>query len=266
MVETRKTLKGRRIVVTRAREQAGKLRELLEACGAEVVELPLIEIERIEEPKGLGEVFDEIAVYEWIVFTSPNGVRFFFEHFFQRFKDIRSIGPMRVACVGRATASEVENLHLTVDCLPDQATAEDLAQALIATESLYSTKVLLVTGSRSRKLLHERLERDGQAIVDVLELYHTRNRDLSAAPEAADFRRRGADAIVFTSSSTVEAFVDQAVSLQLDHGAERPACVSIGPVTSETLKKRKLPVDLEAPEADLTRLVEALEKNFSRDA
>jgi len=263
MVKKKMPLKDRRIVVTRAQAQAGRLSGLLAGAGAEVLELPLIEIQPLEINEVADDIFGEIAVYEWIAFTSANGVRLFFEQFFRRFKDLRCLGPMRIACVGAATAREVESFHLQVDCVPEEATAESLAHDLIATGSLASAKVLLVTGTRSRKVLYERLERDGEAIVDVLELYHTHNRDLKGDSVAGDFRARGADAIVFTSSSTVEAFVEQAAHLQLDAGAQRPACVSIGPVTSDTLRQKKMPVDLESPEAELERLVEALGKHFS---
>ncbi len=263
MAKAKKPLKEKRIVVTRAQAQAGRLSQLLHEAGAEVLELPLIEIQPLEINEVADEIFAEIAVYEWIAFTSVNGVRIFFEQFFKRFQDLRCLGPMRIACVGTATARAVEAFHLQVDCQPEEATAESLAHALIATGSLASTKVLLVTGTRSRKVLHERLERDGEAIVDVLELYHTHNRDLEDDTAAGEFRKLGADAIVFTSSSTVEAFVDQAAHLQLAEGARRPACVSIGPVTSETLRRKKLPVDLESPEAELERIVEALGDHFA---
>ena len=101
-------LMGKRIVVTRAREQAGKLTALLEREGAEVLELPFIEIKPEVDPQQLGEVLAGIATYEWIVFTSINGVRCFFDLFYKAFDDIRCLGPMRIAAVGAATARDID--------------------------------------------------------------------------------------------------------------------------------------------------------------
>jgi uroporphyrinogen-III synthase len=204
-------------------------------------------------------VFPELGGYDWIVFTSANGVRFYFEEFFRVFDDIRSLGLIRIACVGETTARAVKALHLRVECQPAVATAETLAQALIATGSLDSAKVLVVTGNQNREILVTQLEA-ARAIVDCLQVYETGKNDLTDDPAAADFRARGADAILFASSSAAQSFADQAGALQLVPGARRPLAGSIGPQTSETIRKIGLPVDFTAKEPGLEALVAATVK------
>ena len=249
---------GKRIVVTRASGQAGRLKGLLEEKGSEVLELPLIEVRPIRDKAIVTEVFADVATYEWIVFTSANGVREFFDLFFLAFSDLRSFGPMRIACVGKATAKEIEKYRLEVELVPDKATAEDLAKALVETDSLDSANVLVVMGNRNRDVLVEILETAGRAIVDTLPVYETDFADVTRAPDLERFRREGADAVVFASSSAVLSYVEQEEDLAFEESARRPIHCSIGPITSQTLRENDLSVDLEAPESTLDAVVVAL--------
>lgn len=255
-------LAGRRIVITRARDHASELSAKLLALGAEVVELPLIQVSKEISLDMVAEVMTEFASYDWIVFTSANGVRYFFAEFFRIFDDIRSLGLLRIACVGEATAQAVAALHLKIECQPKVATAEALAADLIATGSLDNAKVLVITGNLNREVLTKALEA-ASAIVDQFQVYKTEKTDLSAEPVAADFRARGADAILFASSSAVQSFVDQAGALTLTKEAQRPLGGSIGPQTSETMKKLGLPIDFTAKTPSLDALVEALLKKLA---
>lgn len=255
------TLAGRRIAITRAKDQASELSAKLNALGAEVIELPLIQVTREISKQNLADVMLELGGYDWIVFTSPNGVRYFFEEFFRLFEDIRSLGLLRFACVGEATARGIAELHLKVECLPKEATAEALAKAMIATGSLDNAKVLVVTGNLNRDTLVKALEA-ASAIVDQLQVYKTEKTDLKNDPAAGDFRQRGADAILFASSSAVQSFADQAAALALGPGAKRPLAGSIGPQTSATMKKVGIPVDFAAKSPGLDALVEALVKKL----
>lgn len=257
------SLFGRRVAVTRARDQASELAGLLTARGAEVIELPLIRVSKEISKNDLADAMLELGGYDWIVFTSPNGVRYFFEEFFRLFDDIRSLGLLRMACVGEGTAKLVKELHLKVECQPEVATADALADALIATGSLDSAKVLVITGNLNRDTLVTKLEA-AQAIVDRLQVYKTEQTDLSGDPAAADFRARGADAILFASSSAVQSFAAQAAALQLAKDARRPLSGSIGPQTSETMKQAGIPVDFTAKTPSLEALVEALVKRLAR--
>ncbi len=250
-------LLGRRVVVTRNREQAGTLAEKLEVLGASVLELPLVEISRAVDRDLCAEVFAEFGTYDWLVFTSANGVRHFFDLFFAAYNDVRSLGLMRVAVIGESTAEAVRAYHVHPEIVPARPVAEELAQALIATDSLDSAKVLVVTGNRNREALVQQLE-DARAIVDTLPVYRTEPTDLSRDAGAREFRALGADAILFTSSSAVRSFVDQAAALELAPGAKRPLAGSIGPITSETMRTAGMPVDFEAGTSTLDALVEAL--------
>ena len=254
-------LSGRRIVVTRAREQSSDLTGELLALGAEVLELPLITISKEIDKHTLHDVLSELGTYDWIVFTSANGVRYFLDEFYRIYDDVRSLGLLRFAAIGDTTARAITDHHLKVECQPKIATAGALADALIDTGSLDSAKLIVITGNQNRDELVTKLEA-AQAIVDQLQVYKTEKTDLSAEPSAADFRARGADAILFASSSAVQSFVDQAAALKLDQGAKRPLAGSIGPQTSETMKQAGMPIDFEARTPSLDALIEALVKKL----
>ncbi|MCH6256143.1 uroporphyrinogen-III C-methyltransferase [Puniceicoccaceae bacterium K14] len=259
----KKPLQGRRLVVTRSQGQASELSQKLEALGAEVIGLPLINITRNVDVETAEDVFSEIASYDWLVFSSPNGVRYFFEAFFERFKDIRSLGFIRIATVGKATAKEVERFFVSVDLIPDEANADSLGDALVKTDSLDSSKVLIVSGNLGRDSLIAKLD-EARAIVDKFEVYKTEANDLSENPDAKRFREQGADAIIFTSSSGVTSFMNQAKDLALGADAIRPKTASIGPITSAMMKQQHMPVDFEAKEASLESLVERIVENLGK--
>ena len=254
----RKKLFGKRIVITRPLEQASRLKAMLEEEGAEVLELPLIRILPSEDRNLVAETFAGIATYEWVVFTSANGAREFFNVFFKAFGDIRSFGPMRIACVGEATAEVVRRFNLEVELIPNRSTGEDLAQALVATNSLDSANVLVVTGNRNREILVGLLESIGHAIVDSLPIYQTDFANVKEAPDLPQYCQYGADAIVFTSSSTALSFVEQEEDLKLENDATKPVLCSFGPETSKTLRENDLEVSLEIENPSVDSMVEAL--------
>jgi len=260
-----KPLAGRRIAITRARAQSGELSAKLVALGAEVLELPLIKISQSIDKQELADVLLEFGSYDWIVFTSANGVRYFFQEFFRIFDDIRSLGLLRFAAIGAGTAREIEALRLKVECKPKLATGSALAEALIETGSLDNAKVLVITGNLNRDELVQKLEA-ARAIVDRLQVYKTEQVRLSdaeavgdgAADAVADFRARGVDCVLFASSSAVTSYADQAAALKLADGAKPPLFGSIGELTTETLLQRGLPLAFEAREPSLDSLLAAL--------
>lgn len=256
-----KPLSGRRIAVTRPAGSAADWRTRLEAQGAEVVELPLIKVTKDVDLNTLAEVFQEIGGYEWVIFTSANGVKYFFEELLRVFGDIRSLGVMRIGVVGEATAAAVRELHLRVDLQPKKATGEELVKELLAREAMDSAKILVVTGNRNREVVVEKLS-EARAIVDQLPVYKTEETDLAADPVAGDFRAKGADAILFASPSAAQSFFDQAAALKLGTKARRPLAGSIGPTTTTAMKQLGLPVDFEAAEPNLDALVSALLKKI----
>jgi len=257
----KKSLSGRRIVLTRPASQSSDWRARLEAQGAEVVELPLIKVTKDVDLNTLAEVLQEFGAYEWIVFTSVNGVKYFFEEFLRVHVDIRTLGVVRIAAVGEATAAALSDLHLRVDLQPKKASGEELANELIKRESIDSAKILVVTGNRNREVVVEKLH-EARAIVDQFPVYKTEENSLDADPVANEFRAKGADAILFASPSAAQSFFDQAAALKLSAKARKPLAGSIGPTTTAAMKQLGLPVDFEAKETSIDSLVAALLKKL----
>jgi uroporphyrinogen III methyltransferase/synthase len=243
---------GRRIVVTRTRQQAGALSAQLRSLGADVTELPTIKIVPPENLMEFGELVRDSFQYDWVVFTSPNGVTAFFELFFKLYDDARSLGSARIAAIGPGTAKRVKDFHLAVDLQPEEAVAERLVEAFQHHESVENLKFLLVRAANARDVLPKRLTQMG-AIVDEAIAYRTvpETDDITGARKR--FIDEGADLITFTSSSTVENFL--AMKLPWPKGIKT---ASIGPITSGTMRDAGLQVDVEATQHDLDGLVEAI--------
>lgn len=248
---------GKRIVITRAREQAGKLRQKLEILGAEVLEVPMIKIQADTVREQMAEIFAEIAQYEWILFTSSNGVKYFFEYFHKAFPDIRCLGPMRIGAIGDATAEEIRKNRLGIDLMPEKALAEDLAKELLQKENVENLKILVVTGNRNSPELAETLSLKGHAIVDQLQVYSTELCDPTDTWEAQTYINQGADAVLFTSSSTVLSYA-QHLMPKLSEELPAPACISIGPKTSKTMAEHGIKLTAQADESNLESLVATL--------
>src|SRR5439155_6218825 len=157
------------------------------------------------ERQPLLEALQGIGEYDWIVFTSPNGVTAFFEYFFKAFEDVRALGNLRIAAVGPATAARIKELHLRVDLMPGEALASKIAGALRGYEGLETLRILLARAQVASRDLPQRLEELG-AIVDDVAFYKTVPETQDVAGSAARLLESGTDWITFTSSSTVENF------------------------------------------------------------
>jgi uroporphyrinogen III methyltransferase/synthase len=253
--ETR-PLFGKRIVVTRTRSQAGKLSKGLRELGADVLEIPTI---RIEEPKHrieFGELVQDSHSYDWIVFTSPNGVDAFFRLYYKLYDDARDIGAARIAAIGPATAARIREFHLKVDLQPAEYVAESVVKSFETSGSVENLRILVVRPEQARDLLPQELTKLG-AIVDVAIAYRTVPETADVSGAAERFRTEGADLITFTSSSTVENFV----AMRLPWPPNMKTA-SIGPVTSETLRLLGLKVDIEARRHDVAGLLDAIRKYY----
>lgn len=255
--ETR-PLFGCKIAVTRTRQQAGELVDSLRALGADAYELPTIRIEPPENKKEFYELVSDSHTYDWIVFTSPNGVDAFFQAFYEIYNDARCMGMARIAAIGPATAARVRSYRLAVDVMPARYVAEEIIEALQEETSVENLKFLLPRAEKAREALPDALN-DLGAIVDEAVAYRT-------VPETADvsggmrrFREEGADFVTFTSSSTAENF--HALGLPWPEGCK---AASIGPITSETLRELGYRVDVEAKEYDIPGLVRALQEQAQR--
>lgn len=240
-----KILKDKRIVLTRPDNKA--LAVKLQELGAKVIELPLIEVFLGCDEEVAADIFEGIACYEWITFSSANGVRGFFKAFFERFEDIRSIGPCRIATVGKATAEELKKFYIQTDVIANPSTSDAMAEAMMEYETIENLNILSVIGNLSDKSFAQKLEQKGRAIVDTFPVYTTKLIKLSEnSAVVKDFVQNGADAIFFASSSAVEAFSNNARVLSLSDAARHPKAFSIGPKTTEAMKKFGIPVAKEA--------------------
>lgn len=248
---------GKRIAVTRTRKQAGALVEQLRALGADAYELPTIRIEPAPNKREFYQLVSDAHEYDWLVFTSPNGVEAFFEVFYALFKDARSIGGARIAAIGPATAEKVRGYRLDVDVQPEKFVAEEIVKALQAETTVENLKFLLVRAEGAREVLAAELSRLG-AIVDEAVAYRTVAEKGDPTGGIARFREEGADVITFTSSSTAENFA----TLKLPLPAHLRTA-SIGPVTSATMRRIGLEVDIEARTHDIPGLVAAIEAALS---
>jgi uroporphyrinogen III methyltransferase/synthase len=254
----KRPLLGKRIVVTRTRKQASALSNKLRALGAHVIELPTIRIEPPTDLREFAELVQDSHVYDWIVFTSANGVEAFFDIFFKLYDDAREIGATRIAAIGPATAQRVKEFHLHVDLQPDEFVAEAVVKEFERQGSIENLRILLVRAEKARDTLPKELSALG-AIVDEGFAYRTtlETRDTSGARRR--FAQDGADLITFTSSSTVENFL--ALGLPWPKGMR---IASIGPVTSKTVRDHGLTVDVEARRHDIDGLVQAIRKFFEK--
>ena len=246
---------GKKIVVTRTRQQASGLSKQLTLLGADVIELPTIKIVEPQNPMLFGELVQDCHTYEWIIFTSANGVDAFFTMFDKLYNDARSIGGVRIACVGPSTAERVKARHLAVDLMPDKNfVAEGLVKAFKDHQNMENVNVLWVRAEETREVIANELTGMG-AIVDEGLAYRTVAETEDNLEALARLKAEGADMITFTSASTVEHFLNLKVALP-----EGIKIASIGPVTSTAIKEHDLKVDIEAKDHSIPGLVAAVEK------
>jgi uroporphyrinogen III methyltransferase / synthase len=242
-------LHGRRVVVTRARAQASGLAASLRNLGAEVIELPAIRIEPRIEAEEVRAAAAAIGIYELVCLTSPNGVRLLFEAIAAADLDSRALAGVTVAAIGPGTARALAKRGVIADVVPERFVAEGLIEAL-GDVDVEGSRVLVARATDARDVLPEYFERRG-AEVDVVALYETvREQPDAEAVEAA----QAADYVTFTSSSTVTNLTE-ALGERFPTGAR---IVSIGPVTSDTVRAAGLEVDVEAERHDVDGLVQAL--------
>jgi uroporphyrinogen III methyltransferase/synthase len=255
----KRPLSGKRIVVTRTRKQASELSNRLRALGAEIVELPTIRIEPPTDLREFAELVQDAHAYDWLVFTSPNGVEAFFEMFFKLYDDAREIGAARIAAIGPATAQRVKDYHLHVDLQPEEFVAEAIVREFANQGGVENLRILIARAEKARDVLPKELSGLG-AIVDEGFAYRT----VPETRDATGARRRlleeGADLITFTSSSAVENFV--ALGLPWPKGMQ---VASIGPVTSKTAREQGLKIDIQARQYNLEGLVEAIRGFFAKE-
>lgn len=253
-----KPLFGKTVIVTRARAQASILTKKLEAQGAKVIEVPAIKIVPAKDYAPLDNAIKNLAQYKWLVFTSTNGVDYFFERLLQAKKDARALANIKLAAIGSATADALAARGLVADLIPSAYKAEELAEAL-AEEIKAGDKILLARAKIAREVLPESLRKIG-AQVDVVTAYET-VADCENKEDLITTLANTADTVVtFTSSSTVtnllEILGDKKSLLQ------NAALAAIGPITAATMQNNGLTPTITADKYTIDGLMDSIQKYF----
>jgi uroporphyrinogen III methyltransferase/synthase len=248
----RRPLFGKRIVVTRATQQASGLTEKLRDLGAEVIELPATRIARLDL-SALRRAIAAVGKYQWLVFTSQNAVGIFWEQLLASGRDARALAGVKVSAVGPATAGALLERGIAVDTIPERFVAEALLEIMRTRDDVAGASVLYVTAEGSRDVLPDGLRQVG-AEVEVIHAYQSINDGEGADRLARAIEAGKVDLVTFTSGSSVRGYVE-AVGADL---AVRVPAASIGPQTSEALRAAGIEVRSEARESTIDGLVAAI--------
>jgi uroporphyrinogen III methyltransferase/synthase len=257
---------GRRVLVTRSRDQSGELVELLETRGAEAVEAPLIKVVPPEDYAPLDEACARSAEYDWIVFTSANGANAFMDRLLAGPRDARALADTKLCAVGPGTASRLARFGLKVDVVPDDHRAEGVIAALKRAGSLKGVKVLFPKADIAREVLPEELRAAGADVSEVV-AYRTVTADSDA--HLAIYRElleERIDVVTFSSASAVRAFIsihgaEQAIDL-LNH----TLVATIGPVTAEAAHRYGINPQIIPASSTVPALVDAIVAHYQRAA
>jgi len=250
---------SQRIVVTRRTEQAGSFAQRLTELGADVLEVPTIKITTPTEKDAIVDCLLELNSYDWLVFTSANGVTSFFDIFFRRFQDLRDIGGARIAAVGSATAAKLRELHLQVDLMPEEFTGRKIAEAFKKYQDIENVKMCLLRAEVANRDLPDALQELG-AIVDDIAIYKTVPETEDRGGACERLLTDGADWVTFTSSSTVEHFHARFDLPKLVKKFPKLKLASIGPETSKTILALGLKPAVEAKDHTTDGLIASLLK------
>ena len=272
---TNRLLKGVRVLVGRARHQAGSLSAELRKRGAEVLEIPFIEIRRPRSFRALDSALKNLETYDWLILTSVNGVEAMWNRIEKAMrrttrpgstssrKSSRPLAPgLRIAAIGPATKKAIEQRGIKVNVMPKEYIAESVVRSLKG--KVKGKRVLLVRAKVARDVIPRELSKAG-AHVDVVEAYET------VVPEGSRRRLQAAlknpnkrpSVVTFTSSSTVKNFVELLGRRRKSRLLDGVQMASIGPVTSATLREHGLPVDIAAREFTIPGLIAAIVDVFT---
>ena len=266
-IQLTQPLAGRTVVVTRALAQADEFISELEKYGARVIVCPTIEIQELESYERLDEAIEHLYGYDWLIFTSVNGV----DHFFRRLeatgRNAHELDDLKVCAIGDATADKLRNLQVHVDVVPEEFKAEGVFAALSrfvgGEAALLGINVLIPRASVARDYLPKALEKAG-ARVDVVPAYRT------SLPENLDRGRitamlsGGADCIAFTSSSTVRNLAQLFDTDDLSQALTGVAIACIGDITATTAAEHGLQVTIQPLQFTIPALARAIAGHFSQ--
>ena len=264
----KRPLFSKKVVVTRTRDQASELVNLLENYGAECIEYPTISLEKVDSYEILDKSLAEIDSYHWVLFTSINAVDYFFNRLFELGKDVRDLKGPKVAAVGRVTAEALAGRGIKADLLPEEFTGDGLAETLIS-EGVTGLHILIPRALKAREILPERLS-DAGAKVTVAPVYQNVLPKSSGGEQLKDDLRqaleeKSIDMVTFTSSSTVKNFVAllDISPNELQKLMSGVAVATIGPITAKTAENYGLKPDVQPAEYTIPGLVESIVTYFT---
>ena len=257
-------LRGKRILVTRARSQALSLVQRIESLGGEVVEFPTIEIRPPESYGPLDQAIKQIASYDWLIFTSANGVEQFLNRFEKLGKNIADLAGIEVGAIGPETAKRLTAAHIQPSLVPKQYQAEGILEALIS-ETVLGKGILIPRAAKARDILPETLRQWG-ARVDVVEAYQTVLPQIDVSALCQLLREGTIDMVTFTSSSTVTNFAAMLRDQDLPRLLSRAVIVCIGPITRKTVEDLGMRSEVVSEEFTIPGLVSAMVDYFAGTA
>lgn len=259
-----KPLFGRRIVITRARSQAGSFARAIEDLGAEAIEFPTIEIHPPASYDSLDRAIQAVEKYHWIIFTSVNGVSHFLARLEHLKRDIRDLKGLRMVAIGPETAKALESTHLRADFVPGEYRAEAMLEGLRSDE-FRGRRVLLPRAAKARDILPDTLRERG-AEVDVVEAYRTVPAKSDVSWLRALLEEKRIDVVTFTSSSTVTHFAALFAGEDLRGLLAATAVACIGPITQKTAQELGVRVDVVPRDYTIPGLTQAIVEYFSRNS
>lgn len=256
-------LDGKRIMVTRARDQADELIALLQNAGASVLHLPVIEFAPPASWQACDAALDRISDYDWLVFSSANGVRFFLQRLHERAMKRDRLQTSKIAAVGEKTTEILRQSGLEVDLVPDLYQAEGLVAAL-AEHELHDSRILVVRPEKTRDVLAAHLRKHG-AQVDEAVVYQNRPASVHDAKVDHLLNGAGVDVVMFTSPSTVRNLA-AAIGDEKLRSWNRDGCkvAVIGRVTAKAAEKLGLAVDIVPDKSTVADFVESIIEYYSR--
>ena len=262
----KKPLFGQKILITRPKDQSAELIVMLEDLGGEALEFPTIQTIPANDYTSLDNAIEQIDCYDWLIFTSANGVSYFIERLLAKGKDVRSLKDIKIATVGSATARKVRDMKIKVDLVPDDFVAEGLIKSF-SDMKVDGKKMLLPRALKARELLPDELRKLG-AKIEVAPAYETITAKTISAPIKKQLIEGRIDWITFTSASTVKNFIKIMDDIDLEELSKKVHVAAIGPITEKTAEKYGLAVEVTAVRSTnsglVTAIANAVEKELAR--
>ena len=254
-------LSDKKILITRAREQSTEFTTQLKKLGAEVIEFPTIEIVPPLSWRNVDHAIAQLKSYDWIIFTSANGVNFFFQRLKEKGKTRRSISGIKLCAIGPATAKQLKKKGAQVDYIPKEFVAESILRGF-KRMGIEGKQILLARAKKARDVLPEGLRRMG-ARIDVVEVYRTVKPKGGVMRLKRLLEKKEVDVITFTSSSTVSHFIDLLKKEALKNLLKRVIIACIGPITARTVREAGLKVHIQPEEYTTPGLTQAIAEDFA---